>query len=167
VYAGYLQDVITFGKLRLQGGVRFEGTSTHFLTNQVTANVDSMGNPLPPTISPLRQDSGYVKVLPSIQAQYLIWKNTNLRANFSQGISRPNIGDLVPTTIVDPNASPKSVSTGNPNLKPTKANNYDLLAEHYFQPLGILQAGFFINNFPIPFIPRPSRFSPARRLIIC
>src|SRR5229473_2310563 len=62
VYAGYLQDVITFGKLRLQAGVRFEGTSTHFHTDQVTANVDSMGNPLPPTISPLRQDSGYVKV---------------------------------------------------------------------------------------------------------
>jgi TonB-dependent receptor len=154
VYAGYLQDAITFGNLRLQAGVRFEGTSTHFLTNQVTANgVDSMGNPLPPTVSPLRQDSGYVKVLPSIQAQYLIWKNTNLRANFSQGISRPNIGDLVPTTIVDPNASPKSVTTGNPNLKPTKANNYDLLAEHYFQPLGILQAGFFYKQLSDPIYP--------------
>jgi len=153
VYAGYLQDVITFGKLRLQAGVRFEGTSTHFLTNQLTANVDSMGNSLVPTITPVRQDSGYVKVLPSIQAQYLIWKNTNLRANFSQGISRPNIGDLVPTTIVDPNASPKSVSTGNPNLKPTKANNYDLLAEHYFQPLGILQAGFFYKQLSDPIYP--------------
>jgi TonB-dependent receptor len=153
VYAGYLQDVITFGKLRLQGGVRFEGTSTHFLTNQLTANVDSMGNSLVPTISPLRQDSGYVSALPSIQAQYLIWKNTNLRGNFSQGISRPNIGDLVPTTIVDPNASPKSVSTGNPNLKPTKANNYDVLVEHYFQPLGILQAGFFYKQLSDPIYP--------------
>jgi outer membrane receptor protein involved in Fe transport len=81
-----------------------------------------------------------VNVLPSVQVQYLLEKNTNLRANFSQGISRPNIGDLVPTTIVDPNASPKSVSTGNPDLKPTKANNYDLLIEHFFQPLGIVQS---------------------------
>jgi YVTN family beta-propeller protein len=95
VYAGYLQNAITFGKFR-QTGVRFEGTSTNFTTNQLTRNVDSMGNPLPPTITPLRQSSGYVKVLPSVQLQYQLEKNTHLRANYSQGISRPNIGDLVP-----------------------------------------------------------------------
>ena len=153
VYAGYLQNVISIGKFRVQTGVRFEGTNTSFLTNQLTANVDAAGNPLPPTISPLRQSSSYVNVLPSIQVQYLLEKNTNLRANFSQGISRPNIGDLVPTTIVDPNASPKSVSTGNPNLKPTKANNYDLLVEHFFQPLGIVQAGFFYKQLSDPIYP--------------
>jgi TonB-dependent receptor len=153
VYAGYLQNAISIGKFRFQTGVRFEGTNTHFLTNQLTANVDSAGNPLPPSISPLRQTTSYFNALPSIQVQYLLEKNTNLRANFSQGISRPNIGDLVPTTIVDPNASPKSVSTGNPNLKPTKANNYDLLIEHFFQPLGILQAGFFYKQLSNPIYP--------------
>ena len=153
VYAGYLQNAISIGKFRFVTGVRFEGTNTSFLTNQLTANVDASGNSLPPTISPLRQSSDYLNVLPSIQVQYLVEKNTNLRANFSQGISRPNIGDLVPTTIVDPNASPKSVSTGNPNLKPTKANNYDLLVEHFFQPLGILQAGFFYKQLSNPIYP--------------
>jgi TonB-dependent receptor len=153
VYAGYLQDAISLGKFRLQAGVRFEGTNTHFLTNQLTANVDSSGNALPPTVSPLRQDSGYLNVLPSVQVQYLLTPNTNIRGNFSMGISRPNIGDLVPTTSVDPNASPKSVSTGNPNLKPTKANNYDLLVEHFFQPLGILQLGFFYKDLSNPIYP--------------
>jgi TonB-dependent receptor len=153
VYAGYLQNAISIGKFRFVTGVRFEGTNTSFLTNQLTANVDAAGNSLPPSISPLRQSSDYLNVLPSIQVQYLLEKNTNLRANFSQGISRPNIGDLVPTTIVDPNASPKSVSTGNPNLKPTKANNYDLLVEHFFQPLGILQAGFFYKQLSNPIYP--------------
>lgn len=153
VYAGYLQNAISIGKFRFQTGVRFEGTNTSFLTNQLTANVDASGNPLPPTVSPLRQSSTYVSVLPGVQVQYLLEKNTNLRANFSQGISRPNIGDLVPTTIVDPNASPKSVSTGNPDLKPTKANNYDLLIEHFFQPLGIVQAGFFYKQLSNPIYP--------------
>jgi TonB-dependent receptor len=153
VYAGYLQNAISIGKFRIQTGVRFEGTNTGFLTNQLTANVDASGNPLPPTITPFRQNSGYLNVLPSVQVQYLLEKNTNLRANFSQGIARPNIGDLVPTTIVDPNASPKSVSTGNPDLKPTKANNYDLMVEHFFQPLGILQAGFFYKQLSDPIYP--------------
>jgi TonB-dependent receptor len=42
------------------------------------------------------------------------------------------------------------VQLGNSNLKPTKANNFDLLIEHFFQPLGILQAGFFYKRLSNP-----------------
>lgn len=153
ITAGYVQDVIFVGKLRLQGGARVEGTSTHFLTNQLTANVDGQGNPLPPTITPIRQDTGYIDVLPSVQAQYQLQKNTNLRVSYGRGISRPNIGDLVPTTTIDPNASPKSINKGNPNLQPTKANNYDVLLEHYFEPLGVLRGGYFYKQLSDPIFP--------------
>ena len=151
IYAGYLQNVISFGKLRLQTGVRFDAADTGFTANQFTAQ-----NPGSPT--KVFQSTGYFNALPSVQAQYLIEKNTNLRANFSQGIARPNVGDLVPTTIVDPNATPRPglVQQGNPNLKPTKANNYDLLVEHFFQPLGILQAGFFYKQLSNPIYPTTS-----------
>jgi TonB-dependent receptor len=161
IIAGYLQDVIFFGNFRLQGGVRFENTSTHFLTNQLTANYTNSctptvpptctSTPLPPTITPTRQDSGYLNVLPSVQLQYQIEKNTNIRAVYGRGVSRPNLGQLVPATTVDPNASPQpSITTGNPNLQPTQANNYDVLVEHYFQPLGILQGGYFYKQLSNP-----------------
>ena len=151
IFAGYIQDVIFFGNFRLQGGVRIEGTNTHFLTNQLTANKDAQGNPLPPTITPTRQNSGYVNVLPSVQLQYQLEKNTNLRVVYGRGISRPNLGQLVPATTIDPNASPlPTISTGNPNLQPTQANNYDVLVEHYFQPLGILQGGYFYKQLSNP-----------------
>jgi TonB-dependent receptor len=39
---------------------------------------------------------------------------------------------------------------GNPALNPTKANNYDILAEHFFEPLGLLQAGFFYKTLSDP-----------------
>jgi TonB-dependent receptor len=151
IYAGYLQNVISFGKLRLQTGVRFDAADTGFTANQFTAQ-----NPGSPTR--VFQSTTYFNALPSVQAQYQIEKNTNLRANYSQGIARPNIGDLVPTTIVDPNATPRPglVQEGNPNLKPTKANNYDLLVEHFFQPLGILQAGFFYKRLSNPIYPTTS-----------
>ena len=151
LYAGYLQNVISFGKLRLQTGVRFDAADTGFTANQFTAQ-----NPGTPTR--VFQSTGYFNALPSVQAQYLVEKNTNLRANYSQGIARPNVGDLVPTTIVDPNATPRPglVQQGNPNLKPTKANNYDLLVEHFFQPLGILQAGFFYKQLSNPIYPTTS-----------
>jgi TonB-dependent receptor len=89
--------------------------------------------------------------LPSVEVQYQLQASTQIRGVFSQGISRPNIGDLVPSTIVDPNTSPRgTVSVGNSRLGPTKANNYDLLIEHYFRPLGILQAGFFFKQLSDP-----------------
>ena len=162
IYAGYLQNVISFGKLRLQTGIRFDGTNTDFITNILTTNVDSMGNPLPPTVTraPLKT-SGYFNALPSVQAQYQLEKNTNVRLNYSQGISRPNVGDLVPTLIVDPNTSPKTVTEGNPNLKPTKANNYDILLEHFFQPLGIIQGGYFYKQLSNPIYPTASTLGPT------
>jgi TonB-dependent receptor len=99
----------------------------------------------------VEDEKGMAQFLPSVQVQYLLEKNTNLRANYSIGTSRPNLQDLVPTTIVDPNTSNRgTVTLGNPNLKPTRANNYDLLIEHFFQPLGILQAGFFYKQLSDP-----------------
>jgi TonB-dependent receptor len=160
IYAGYLQNVISFGKLRLQTGVRFDAADTSFLANTIVTSdpADPTVTPTNPRITPNRQSSGYFNALPSVQAQYQLAKNTNLRANYSQGIARPNIGDLVPTTVVDPNANPAPgvVTEGNPNLKPTKANNYDILIEHFFQPLGILQAGYFYKQLSDPIYPTAS-----------
>jgi TonB-dependent receptor len=151
IYAGYLMNVISVGKLRLETGVRFDAAVTDFAANQLNATNAAI-------FTRIFQSSSYFNALPSIQAQYQLEKNTNLRANFSQGLARPNIGDLVPTTIVDPNANPAPgvVTQGNPNLKPTKANNYDILIEHYFQPLGIIQAGYFYKHLSDPIYPTAS-----------
>jgi|SRR5579884_383241 len=154
ISAGYIQDVIYFGKFRLQGGVRFDNGSTHFLANNVLANYDSQGNPLPPTITPIRQDASYFNALPSVALQYQFQLNSNLRVVYGRGVARPNIGDLVPAIVVDPNASPyPTIAAGNPNLKPTTGNNLDLLVEHFFQPLGILQAGYFYKQLSDPIYP--------------
>jgi outer membrane receptor protein involved in Fe transport len=103
-----------------------------------------------PTISPIRKDTSYFNVLPSVALQYQIQKDTNLRAVYSRGIARPNIGDLVPAITVDPNQTPfPTVTTGNPNLVPTRSDNFDILSEHYFQTLGILQAGWFYKRLQL------------------
>jgi TonB-dependent receptor len=163
IYAGYLQNVISFGKLRLQTGVRFDAADTNFLANKIVTSDpnDPTVTPTNPRITPNPQSASYFNALPSVQAQYQLEKNTNLRLNYSQGISRPNVGDLVPITIVDPNTSPKTVTEGNPNLKPTKANNYDILLEHFFQPLGIIQGGYFYKQLSNPIYPTASTLGPT------
>ena len=42
------------------------------------------------------------------------------------------------------------VDIGNPDLKPSRANNYDLLYEKYLKPLGMLQGGFFFKQLSNP-----------------
>src|SRR5260370_2533880 len=92
----------------------------------------------------------------------MLGKNTNVRGNYSQGISRPNLVDLVPTSVVDPNQAGRgTVTVGNANLKPTKANNYDVLIEHFFQPLGILQGGDFYKQLSDPIYSTTSIIGPG------
>ena len=159
ISAGYLEDVIFIGNVRLEGGVRFDSGSTHFLANTIDGNTtgpcfkDST-NLTCPGVTPNRKSANYFNALPSIAMQWQFQKDSNLRAVYSRGLARPNIGDLAPATTIDPNASPyPSISTGNPNLVPTVSDNVDLLAEHYFQPLGVLQAGFFFKELHDPIYP--------------
>jgi TonB-dependent receptor len=149
VYGGYLMDSIQLGKVRLQGGLRIEATSEGFHANKVTLNPDGSYASTTPVTGP----SSYVNLLPSIQFQYLLEKNTTLRLAYGRSLSRANFQDLVPTVQVDPNTSPKSLTVGNASLQPTKANNYDVLIEHFFQPLGILQGGFFYKALSDPIYP--------------
>jgi TonB-dependent receptor len=145
VYGGYLMNSIQLGKIRLQGGLRIEGTSEGFRANKVTLNNGTYDH-----TDPVTGTSGYVNLLPSIQFQYLIEQNTTLRLAYGRSIARANFQDLVPAVQVDPNTSPKSLTVGNSTLQPTKANNYDILIEHFFQPLGILQGGFFYKALTDP-----------------
>jgi TonB-dependent receptor len=147
IYAGHLMNSISFGKVRLQTGVRFEATNSSYTANLVTTDP---GTGLWASTTPKPGSGSYLNVLPSVQVQYQLTPNTNLRGTYAMGISRPNWSDIVPSIVADPNASPKNVMVGNPGLKATRANNFDLLVEHYFQPLGILQAGFFYKALSNP-----------------
>src|SRR6267143_2931883 len=147
ITAGYLMNSISFGKFRLQTELRFEATNSNYTANLVTTDpttgdwVSTVPNPA---------SGSYLNVLPSVQLQYRLAPNTNLRATYGMGISRPNFSDIVPSVLANPNNSPPSVQVGNPALKATRGNDFDLLFEHFFQPLGILQAGFFYKALSNP-----------------
>jgi len=145
VTAGYLMNSISFGKSRVQTGVRFEATDETYTANQVNAPGGVWHD-----TTPVSGSGSYLNVLPSVQWQYMLTPNTNIRASYDMAISRPNFSDLVPSQQVDRNASPQSIVRGNPELKATSAHNFDVLVEHFFQPLGILQAGFFYKRLSNP-----------------
>ncbi len=162
IWAGYAMNTISFGPLRIQAGVRVEATQDNLHANDVT--LDSNGNLA--SVSPLLKNNTYTDVFPSVQVQYRFGSDTVLRAAYGMGIARPNFGDIAPFFIDDPTSNPQ-FSQGNPNLKPTHAQNFDLLAEHYFKPLGIIQGGFFYKALtdPIYNVTLPYSGGPAGSLI--
>ena len=86
--------------------------------------------------------------MPSVELRYAINSDSGIRVAYGRGIARPDFQDLAPYLVL--NDKRNSISIGNPDLKPTHANNYDVLYEHYLNPLGVIQAGFFYKDISDP-----------------
>lgn len=146
IWAGYAMDTIDLGKMRLQGGVRVESTGDDLRANNTT--FDPNGDLA--SVTPLTANHSYIDVFPSVQAQYRFTSDTVLRVAYGMGIARPNFQDIAPFHYFDQSASQPQTSQGNPDLKPTHAQNFDILAEHYFGPVGLIQGGFFYKALSDP-----------------
>lgn len=143
VSAGYLMNTVDFSKVRLVAGVRFEGTNLSTAAPDVDPDGQFLG-----TIHTF--NGSYVKVLPSASLRFTLGKNTYLRTVYSRGLSRPDPQDIAAATTVDNTVNPALVSFGNPNLKPESADNVDVLIEHYINPFGMIEAGYFYKNLTDP-----------------
>ena len=145
VFAGYVQNTITVGHFKVLGGLRIEGTQASFIGT--LAKFDSSGAFMPPDIQ-VPGEQTYTNFLPSVQVQYNINGSTNIRAAYGRGIARPNFSDLPPFQLEEPGRN--RVTVGNPALRPTHANDYDLLFEHYLKSVGIVEAGWFYKALSDP-----------------
>jgi TonB-dependent receptor len=144
VMAGYAMNTVDFGHANLQTGVRVEHTSASYSGNIVV--VDRSGTFV--STSPVSGDQQYTDVLPSVQFRVALDANTNLRMAYGRGIARPNFSDLPPYLLEQDKK--KAISVGNPALKPTSANNVDLLFERFLEPVGVIQAGVFYKALRNP-----------------
>ncbi|HZR27773.1 MAG TPA: TonB-dependent receptor [Terriglobales bacterium] len=142
VSAGYAMNTINFGPVRLQAGVRIEATDDSLLGNHVL-----LDNGKYQTTAPVIGNHDYIDVLPSVQVQYSFGDN-KIRAAYGMGIARPNFGDLPPFITQDD--ARNKISVGNPALRPTRANDYDLLFERYLKPAGVIQFGAFYKDLRNP-----------------
>ncbi len=146
VTAGYIMNTLQFGRWRLQAGLRLEATQLYIQGFNVTNDIN--GNWTGTTAT--RSDQWYIDPLPSVQLRYQLTADSDIRAVYGRGLSRPNPYDLVPYQTVDQSSNPYTISFGNPSLKAEHANDYDILYEHYLQPYGVVQAGYFFKQLYEP-----------------
>ncbi len=140
IYAGYAMTTINFDQLMVVAGVRDEMTSNTINANAI--QYDKSGNFLSAT--PATSDKSFNVILPMINFRYALNAQTNLRAAVTTGVGRANFVDLVPSRIIHDDGS--TITMGNPDLQPTTSTGFDLLAEHFFQRVGVLSAGAFYKS---------------------
>ena len=144
IYAAYAMNTLNWAQVRLQFGVRFEATQSDYVGNHVT--FDDNGDWVSTT--PVPGSNSYWDVLPSVQVEYALPHDTDLRLGYGMGIARPNFADLPPYVLES--GSDRTVSAGNPALKPTHAQNFDILVEHYLKPVGLIQGGVYYKDLRDP-----------------
>src|SRR5437870_13153278 len=145
VSAGYVMDTIDLSsRVRLVAGIRFEGTNL----DTASPTFDDSGS----FIGLTKANGSYLKVLPSASLRFALDNNTNLRLVYGRGLSRPNPQDIAQVVSWTIGGAISAASLGNPNLKAETGDNFDVLIEHYLNPFGAIQAGFFYKRLSDPIV---------------
>ncbi len=137
------------GNLGLQS-VHADQKSTSYLTDGTATGMTLEGG-----------GTSYTDVLPTLNLNFALPADTTLRLGAGTSIARPRMDDMAggvsfgvtndqspPPSGVTINGHPEywSGSGGNPNLKPWKANNYDLSLEKYFARKGYVSMALFYKD---------------------
>ncbi|KSB88814.1 TonB-dependent receptor [Caulobacter vibrioides] len=127
-------------RLRAQAGLRYVDVDTDMTFNDQLATI-AQGSLVQSSASKKISD-----VLPSITVRYDLTEDIALRFNYGKTLRRPDFTALNPNfALTDDltNVGYGTGSSGNPDLEPTRATNYDLTAEWYFAPGSALYATAF------------------------
>ncbi len=121
------------------------------------AVTDLVSSGLTNTARPISANNHYTDVLPALNAAYEVADNMMIRFGAAKVMARPLLGNLAPSITAFSTPSTAGATTGgtitlgNPQLEPFRANNYDLSFEWYFAPGALFSAAVFdkeINSFP-------------------
>ncbi len=144
VFAGYGQyDITLFGRLNLLVGLRAEVTNAVYGAN---ANSPGSDPNLASSYHFVNRPSNYTDFFPTAQARYEIIPNIlQTRLAYSTAIGRPAFSQVTAATVVD--TGNLTITTGNPNLKPTTANNFDFTLEYTPTKDSYFSFGLFDKEF--------------------
>ncbi|REG91035.1 TonB-dependent receptor [Algoriphagus antarcticus] len=137
ISGGYVMADHQFSdKFSAIAGVRIEHTSIDYIGNIFDIDNEE--------ISSAEGDQSYTNFMPGVHLKYNMNPNSVLRFAWTNTIARPNYFDLVPYAELSP--EDEELSRGNPNLKPATAMNFDLMAEQYFDNVGLMSLGGFYKD---------------------
>ena len=137
VYAGYGQYDARFGNWGVLAGVRVESTHATYRGNLYNNDTD--------TNTPAAQSNSYTNAFPTLQGRYYFSEQLVARLTYASGIARPGFEQITPGASIS--VVNRSVSVGNPALKPTIGQNFDATLEWYPGDGQIAALGLFYKVF--------------------
>jgi len=136
----YLQGDFSFplGSHTLRGniGVRYVETEQTSQGYTFTSGV--------PLLTSVTRD--YSDTLPALNLVFDFSDSLLLRLGAAKTMTRPNLGNLNPGAAVSVSGNTRTVTAGNPDLEPFRANAYDLAIEWYFASESLLSAAIFYKD---------------------
>jgi len=98
--------------------------------------------------SPLSVSTSEPVYLPNVSFNLHFTDTLQLRLVGAKTVTYPGFGQLNPSLSLNPGTINRDgvASSGNPNLKPIKSNNYDASLEWYFAPAGYVSGGVFYRD---------------------
>jgi TonB-dependent receptor len=126
----------TRGAVTVTPGLRFEHTRLDITGFQLRTGTT--------VVTPISQTRGYDDFLPSLVVRIRPSDDTVFRLAYSRSLGRPEYANLSPGGSLDTTvAANPTLSLGNPDLKPYRADNFDATGEWYFARGGMLSIGVF------------------------
>lgn len=147
VVAGYVMfNQKLSEKLGVLAGIRFENTNLESKGNRVVyvEEDEDAGIEEAILVEEVNGKNSYTNILPGVHLKYDFSSNTILRFAWTNTLARPNYQDLIPRAEVI--NEDKELVLGNADLNPTTSMNFDLMAEHYFESVGLISGGLFYKN---------------------
>lgn len=141
VDSAYAQAQTKFRGFTVLGGVRGEWVSidtfTYFRarTTPIAAEPDHFKRAAL-DYARLSKDGKYNKYFPSVHVAYDLTSDLKIRGSYSTSYGRPFLAQLIAGAT--PNDTARTVTMGNPELKPQMAKNIDLKLEYYFKNAGMI-----------------------------
>lgn len=132
VVAGYAMANWKRGVVTITPGLRYENSRLDITGFQLADNA---------TVTPVSRSNRFDDWLPELIVRIEPSSDTVLRLAYSRSLGRPEYANLSPGGSID--TVNQIVSTGNPDLKPYRADNVDAIGEWYFARGGLLSVGAF------------------------
>lgn len=94
----------------------------------------------------IEAEHDYDNTLPSMNLVAEVTDDFLIRVAAAKVMTRPNLGNLAPSTTISVSGNNRTVTSGNPTLAPFEANSYDLSFEWYFAPESLLSLALFYKD---------------------
>lgn len=119
--------------LEVSAGIRLEDTAIQAQSQDASQTIGKLDD---------------LDFLPALNLKYNIDEGTQIRLSYGRTLARPSFREIAPTAWFDFETSFQFI--GNPELKRTLVNNFDLRIEKYLPGAGLISVSGFYKQFNNP-----------------